>query len=124
MDSRTTQPLYGVVFTDTAHGWAVGQDGCILHAMITPPGVAEQRPASQPPYPAYATTIVRGVLFLEGDCPRTGTVPKTVLLDISGRKVLDLKPGPNDASRLAVGVYFVSLDTPAGIETRKLTVTR
>ena len=30
------------------------------------------------------------------------------LLDISGRKVLGLKPGANDVSRLAPGVYFVS----------------
>jgi YVTN family beta-propeller protein len=52
-------------------------------------------------------TIIRGVLFLEGDCPRTGTVPKTVLLDASGRRVLDLKPGANDVSRLSPGVYFV-----------------
>jgi Neuraminidase (sialidase) len=52
-------------------------------------------------------TIVRGMLFLEGDSPRTGTVPKTALLDISGRNVLDLHPGPNDVRRLAPGVYFV-----------------
>ncbi len=51
-------------------------------------------------------TIVRGVLVLSGDCPRTGTVPKT-LVDISGRKVLDLRPGANDVSGLASGVYFV-----------------
>jgi hypothetical protein len=31
----------------------------------------------------------------------------TVMLDISGRKVLDLYPGANDISRLAPGVYFV-----------------
>jgi hypothetical protein len=29
------------------------------------------------------------------------------LLDIAGRKVLDLHPGPNDVSRLAPGVYFL-----------------
>jgi len=29
------------------------------------------------------------------------------LLDISGRKVMDLRPGANDVSRLAPGVYFV-----------------
>jgi hypothetical protein len=29
------------------------------------------------------------------------------LLDISGRKVLDLSPGPNDVRALAPGVYFV-----------------
>ena len=30
-----------------------------------------------------------------------------VLLDASGRKVLDLSEGPNDVSRLTPGVYFV-----------------
>jgi hypothetical protein len=30
------------------------------------------------------------------------------LLDISGRKVLALRPGANDVSRLSPGVYFVS----------------
>jgi hypothetical protein len=52
-------------------------------------------------------TIVRGVLFLDGDCPRTGTVPKAALLNIAGRKTADLRPGPNDVSRLTPGVYFV-----------------
>jgi len=42
-----------------------------------------------------------------GDCPRTGTVPKAALLDISGRKVLDLHPGANSVRALAPGVYFV-----------------
>ena len=31
-----------------------------------------------------------------------------VLLDITGRKVLDLKPGLNDVSRLTPGVYYVA----------------
>jgi hypothetical protein len=29
------------------------------------------------------------------------------MLDIGGRKVLDLHPGPDDVSRLSPGVYFV-----------------
>jgi YVTN family beta-propeller protein len=66
----------------------------------------EESPRPQATSFKLGPTIIRGVLFL-GDCPRTGTVPKTVLLDISGRKVLDLKPGPNDVSALAPGVYFV-----------------
>jgi hypothetical protein len=32
---------------------------------------------------------------------------RAVLLDIGGRKVMELVPGPNDVSRLAPGVYFV-----------------
>jgi hypothetical protein len=53
-------------------------------------------------------TIIRSVLYL-GDCPRTGTVPETALLDGSGRKVLDLHPGANDVRTLAPGVYFVRM---------------
>jgi hypothetical protein len=52
-----------------------------------------------------AATIVCGVLFLPGNpSPSTST---SWLLDIAGRKVLALHPGPNDVSRLAPGVYFV-----------------
>ena len=68
--------------------------------------VAEQV-ASEPVRAGLAPSIVRGVLLLEGDCPRTGTVPKTVLLDISGRKVMNLGLGANDVSRVAPGIYFV-----------------
>ncbi|MCX6843439.1 MAG: YncE family protein [candidate division WOR-3 bacterium] len=79
-------------------------------------------------------TIVRGVLVL-GDCPRTGTVPKTVprdrvpkpaLLDISGRKVLDLHPDANDVRHLAPGVYFIrEAQAQAQAQTiRKVVVTR
>ena len=51
-------------------------------------------------------TIVRGILFL----PRSfDTSISRSLLDISGRKVLDLLPGPNDVRALAPGVYFVRI---------------
>jgi len=68
-------------------------------------GVAETQNAELRT-PKSFQTIVRGVLFLDGDCPRTGTVPKA-LLDISGRKVLDLHSGANDVRHLSAGVYFV-----------------
>jgi YVTN family beta-propeller protein len=64
-------------------------------------------------------TIVRGVLELPGgsDFPvaksRGSETSPTFLLDISGRKVQDLKPGPNDVSRLASGVYFVRSEPSA-----------
>jgi hypothetical protein len=50
-------------------------------------------------------TVVRGMLFqpeVAGSSSRTAS-----LLDISGRKVLDLHTGANDVRRLAPGVYFV-----------------
>jgi phosphoribosylformylglycinamidine (FGAM) synthase PurS component len=59
-------------------------------------------------------TIVRGVLdmplaaFHDGKPGQSTTGQSLVfLLDISGRKVLALHPGPNDVSGLAPGVYFV-----------------
>jgi hypothetical protein len=71
-----------------------------------PYGLAEQqRPQASSHKPQ--ATVVRGVLVLGGDCPRTGTVPKAGLLDASGRKVLDLNLGANDVRALAPGVYFV-----------------
>ncbi len=94
---------------------AIPDNGDTVHALLNLPFTAvgesgagrmqEERPGP---------TVLRGVLFLEGNCARTGTVPKTVLLDISGRKVLDLRPGANDASRLSAGVYFLALSDGSG----------
>jgi YVTN family beta-propeller protein len=50
-------------------------------------------------------SVVRGVLFLP-EAP-SQKLQATSLLDISGRKVLDLHPGTNDVRHLAPGVYFV-----------------
>jgi len=56
-------------------------------------------------------TIVRSVLVLPRDMTElpgnSDRVPRPVLLDVCGRKVLDLGSGPNDVRRLAPGVYFV-----------------
>jgi hypothetical protein len=49
-------------------------------------------------------TIARGVLFLPAS---TSPSSSTSLLDISGRKVMDLGPGENDVRGLAPGVYCV-----------------
>ena len=50
-------------------------------------------------------TIIRGVLFLPEASNRKPQAAR--LLDINGRKVLDLRPGANDVRALALGVYFV-----------------
>ena len=50
-------------------------------------------------------TVIRGVLMIGDRGPKTGD--RAELLDASGRKMLDLKTGANDVSRLAPGVYFV-----------------
>jgi YVTN family beta-propeller protein len=69
-------------------------------------GYAVAEPRTTPaPKPAGLTTIVRGVLWLEPGSS-TSSSPSW-LLDASGRKVMDLVPGVNDARHLAPGVYFV-----------------
>jgi hypothetical protein len=78
---------------------------CPLYRIPAPTGCADERTA--PGAKAYAgPTIVRGILHLpeavSGQRSGVGS-----MLDISGRRVLDLKPGPNDVRRLAPGVYFV-----------------
>jgi len=110
---------------------ARGEDTVVTAAMAwidsIAGGVEEHEPQIADYLPLTAT-IVRGVLFLVGDCPRTGTVPKAALLDISGRKVLDLRSGANDVRHLAPGVYFVrgpkTGDGRPRFETRKVILER
>jgi hypothetical protein len=61
-------------------------------------------------------TIIRGVLQLPSSVVRrpssdgsriTDAERRFLLLDISGRKVLDLHPGANDVSRLVLGICCV-----------------
>jgi hypothetical protein len=76
-------------------------------------GVAERSITPDAKHLAPAATVVRGMLRL---LPRDMTemrpgnsdrVPRPVLLDATGRRVMDLAPDANDVSRLAPGVYFV-----------------
>ncbi len=50
-------------------------------------------------------TIVRGGLLIGDWGQKTGD--RAELLDVTGRQVMALRPGDNDVSRLAPGVYFV-----------------
>lgn len=50
-------------------------------------------------------SVIRSVLFLPASGARRGGC--AALLDAAGRRVLALKAGANDVSRLAPGVYFV-----------------
>ncbi len=66
-----------------------------------------------------AVTIVSGVLVLgelgtRSELPgRNSVMSRAVLLDISGRKVMDLHLGANDVSSVAPGVYFVVTPSPS-----------
>jgi YVTN family beta-propeller protein len=69
-------------------------------------GGIEESPKPHGASSKLTATIVRGVLFLPA---ATGPGPRasSILLDITGRNVMELRPGPNDVGRLAPGVYFV-----------------
>ena len=54
------------------------------------------------------STVVNGILHLIGNEP-------SELLDMNGRKVIDLKPGDNDVRHLAPGVYFMRQGTKGKI---------
>ena len=69
-----------------------------------PPGVAEL-PSSEV-RTTNTATIVRGSLLLTEAVGGKRLAVNAHLLDVSGRKVLDLKPGPNDVQALAPGVYY------------------
>jgi hypothetical protein len=60
--------------------------------------------------PAAGPTLVRGVLRL----PPSLIARNSSLISADGRRVLDLRPGDNDLSRLAPGVYFIPTATGAG----------
>jgi hypothetical protein len=93
---------------------------------VTPAGVAEPRLSSPVLRTVAAATLVRGVLFLSEASSRK---PQAVsLMDATGRKVLDLKPGANDVRALARGVYFVREGVVSGeqggVGIRKVVITR
>ncbi|MBM3331426.1 hypothetical protein FJY68_06175 [candidate division WOR-3 bacterium] len=82
------------------------------------PAMQDEHPValSRPPLPG--PTIVRGVLDLQSSTCNLKS--EIALLDAAGRKVLDLRPGPNDVSRLATGVYFVR----SAIDVRHSSITK
>jgi hypothetical protein len=105
--ARTWYPDIGA--DSTGHAYVVWEDfdgerGTIWFSTNSPAGIAEElmrQPISVQP----SATVVRSVLLLPG---ATSHKPQAAsLLDISGRRVLDLHPGANDVRALAPGVYFV-----------------
>jgi hypothetical protein len=82
----------------------------ILTWFGVPTGIAE-KPQAPSHKPQALATIVRGVLYLPRDMTElpgnSDRVPRPFLFDHTGRRVLQLRPGPNDLWRLPAGVYFV-----------------
>jgi hypothetical protein len=108
-------------------GWAstVGSKGYnnyrIWGKMNPSPAVAEMSMPEVRETDSGAT-IVHGVLFLPAKVD--GRKPNSILLDISGRRVLDLHPGANDVRALAPGVYFVREAQAQAQAVRKIVLTK
>jgi hypothetical protein len=64
-------------------------------------------------------TIVRGVVRLSSDECRMSSAE---LLDAAGRRVMALRPGPNNVRHLAPGVYFVRAAGEKPMANRKVTI--
>jgi hypothetical protein len=95
-------------------------------------GIMEQRQLAVRG-PQHAATIVRGMLVLGAVDSRQKTAYRAApsdggrcgqLLDAAGRKVLDLRSGANDVSRLAPGVYFVREAQAQAQAVRKVVIQR
>jgi hypothetical protein len=74
-------------------------------------GVEEPRPPfanRQPP----SATVCRGILNLQSTIEDRQS--KMLLVDVSGRKVMQLRPGPNDVRRLPPGLYFLRMANSEG----------
>ncbi|MBM3332814.1 hypothetical protein FJY68_13370 [candidate division WOR-3 bacterium] len=103
----------------------VGCDEVILVYPDAPLGV-EEMPNAEVRTTSPGPTVVRGTLNLQ---PAICSLQSEIaLLSVDGRKVLDLRPGPNDVRSLAPGVYFLrgpmTEDGRPGASVRKVVVTR
>ena len=93
-------------------------DGVFLARGAGITGVSElQRPEPRGPLPT--ATVTRGALFL----PSSLLSPPSCLFSLDGRKVMDLRPGANNVSRLSPGVYFVREAQAQAQATRKVVIT-
>ena len=107
--------------------FVIGADSGTIHVLRdVEGGVAEEGSKFQASSRKLEATVLRGVLFLP---EATSRKPQAAsLLDIGGRKVMDLKPGENDVSRISPGVYFFREEPQAESRkpqaVRKIVITR
>ncbi len=89
---------------------------------LAAPVALAERPAPTASRPAPTASVVRSILNLTPDF--CGARSDLALMDATGRRVIALKPGSNDISRLAPGVYFIrqSADNRAPATARRVVV--
>ena len=96
----------------------------------TPTGVEEGCTLLDASLAKQVATVVRGVLYLRpspfplSEREGQGARGRSVLLDVTGRRVMSLLPGPNDVRHLAPGVYFVRANGDRRIADSKVILAR
>jgi DNA-binding beta-propeller fold protein YncE len=114
-----------IVSNPDQHCIYVGCQDMILVYPDVPPGV-EETPSLGVRMTKSGPTVVRSVLHLPASVVERGT--SSVLMDVGGRRVMDLRPGPNDVGTVAPGVYFVREELQAPNHklqaVRKVVITR
>jgi hypothetical protein len=105
-------PDIGVDSAGNAYVVWQGRGNGIWFSTNSPVAIAEQ--SMQPNINVQpSATIVRNVLLLNGlgtrsELPeRNSVMSRAALLDIGGRKVMELRPGANDVRMLPPGVYVI-----------------
>jgi len=103
-------------------------------APFSPIGITEDRGAQRVSRSHPTASVVRGVLRLTRDMTRLGHDPDSpdgigscpaLLLDVTGRRVMDLQLGENDIRTLAPGVYLVRTAESGGrsaVSVRKVVI--
>jgi len=84
----------------------VTSDGVFLARGIDVVGLSEEHQEPAACGSRLKASVIRNVLLLSG-APSSRPQAASCLLDAAGRKALELRPGANDVSGLAPGVYFV-----------------
>jgi hypothetical protein len=94
--------------TSTEMPLAIPDNGDTVAATLLLPFAGVSEPQAGRTRPECSTfTVVRGALFVPAARSERREA-RSELLDAAGRKVLELRPGTNDVSRLVTGVYFAT----------------
>jgi hypothetical protein len=127
-DDTTVNSFYPDIAADiTGHAYVVwyefdGALGTEWFSTNAPAGIAEETSNAELRAPNSSPTVVRGVLLLPEATSPNLQAP-SCLLDVSGREVMDLKPGVNDVSHLSPGVYFLRSE-PSAVSRQPSAVTK
>lgn len=130
-DTTSGKEYPGIAVDPAGHVYAAWDDGRDNRNEIwfstNCPLAMEENPKPQPASFNPGATIVRGVLMLP-EARGERREARGGLLDVAGRKVIALKPGPNDVRALAPGVYFVregpQASSPKPQAVRKVVITQ